>query len=300
MKSNLRRSMLYVPGDSRKMLQKSTMISSDVLLLNLEDGVASSQKNIARENIAESLKNANFGKREIVVRINPLDTETGLLDLAAIVPLRPDGICLPKVENTSQVIAADRAIRELETKHDMPEESIWLHAMIESAGGLLHSSEIALSSRRMASLIFGSADYVNDVRCQPGADRQELLLALQLIVLSARSAGIDAIDGPCFDVRNQDLLHQEAAQARRLGFDGKSALHPDQLAVINQVFDVTLEEIAWAERAIAELDAAENRGKALTTVEGKLLDNPHRAAAERILSRQNRQKQIDKVFTDLK
>jgi citrate lyase subunit beta / citryl-CoA lyase len=288
MKFNLRRSMLYVPGDSRKMLQKSTTISSDVLLLNLEDGVASSQKSIARENIAESLKDAKFGKREIIVRINPLDSGTGLLDLAAIVPLCPDGICLPKIETTSQIIAADRAIRELEVKHCMPEGGIRLHAMIESAGGLLHSSDIASSSRRMASLIFGSADYVNDVRCQPGADRQEMMLALQLIVLSARSAGIDAIDGPCFDVHNQDLLRQEAAQARRLGFDGKSALHPDQLAVINQIFDVTPEEIAWAERAIAELDAAENRGKALTTVDGKLLDNPHRAAAEQILRRQNR------------
>jgi citrate lyase subunit beta / citryl-CoA lyase len=288
MKSNLRRSMLYVPGDSRKMLQKSTAIATDALLLNLEDGVASSQKSAARENIAESLKNADFGRREVIVRINPPDTETGSLDLAAIVPLRPDGICLPKVETLSQIIAADRAIRELEIRHGLPEEGIQLHAMIESAAGLLHSSEIASSSLRMASLIFGSADYINDVRCQPGADRQELLLALQMIVLSARSAGIDAIDAPCFDVHNRDLLHQEAAQARRLGFDGKSALHPDQLAVINQVFDVSPEEIAWAERTIAELDAAENRGKALTTVDGKLLDNPHRAAAEGILRRQNR------------
>jgi citrate lyase subunit beta/citryl-CoA lyase len=299
MKSSLRRSILYVPGDSRKMLQKSTMISSDVLLLNLEDGVASSQKRIARENIAESLKNADFGNREIVVRINPPDTETGLLDLAAIIPLRPDGICLPKVENSARVIAVDRIIRELEVKYRMPEDGIRIHAMIESAAGLLRSSEIASSSRRMASLIFGSADFVSDVRCQPGADRNEMLFALQLIVLSARSAGIDAIDGPCFDVHNQDLLNQEAAQARRLGFDGKSALHPDQLAIINQIFDATPEEIVWAERAIAELDAAENRGKALTTVDGKLLDNPHRIAAERILRRQNRQKQNAADSTDL-
>jgi citrate lyase subunit beta/citryl-CoA lyase len=289
MKSNLRRSMLYVPGDSRKMLQKSTTIFSDVLVLNLEDGVALSQKSKARENIAYSLKNDDFGKHEIVIRINPLDSDSGSLDLTAMIPLRPDGICLPKVETTSQVIAADRAIRELEARHGMPEGGIGLHAMIESAKGLLHSEEIASSSRRMASLIFGSADFINDVRCQPGADRQELLLALQMIVLSARSAGIDAIDAPCFEVHNRDLLLQESVQARRLGFDGKSALHPNQLDVINQVFEVTPEEIAWAKKTIAELDAAEDRGKALTTVEGKLLDNPHRAAAEQILKRQKRQ-----------
>jgi citrate lyase subunit beta / citryl-CoA lyase len=195
---------------------------------------------------------------------------------------------LPKIESALQIETADSAIRELEIKHSVPEGSIELHAMIESASGLLRSAEIASSSRRMASLMFGSADYVTDVRCQPGEDRRELLLALQMIVIAARSAGINAIDAPCFDVHNRDLLYQEAAHARRLGFDGKSALHPDQLAVINQIFDVTAEEIAWAERTIAELDAAENRGKALTTVEGKLLDNPHRAQAERILSRKNR------------
>jgi citrate lyase beta subunit len=137
----------------------------------------------------------------------------------------------------------------------------------------------------MASLVFGSADYANDVRCWPGEDRQELLLALQMLVTSARSAGIDAIDSPCFDIRNYDLLRREAVQARRLGFDGKSALHPEQCRILNEVFDVTAEEIAWAEQALAGLDEAENRGKALTTLDGKLIENPHRAAAERILSR---------------
>jgi citrate lyase subunit beta/citryl-CoA lyase len=137
----------------------------------------------------------------------------------------------------------------------------------------------------MASLIFGSADFSSDVRCRPGGDRAEIGLALQMIVLSARSAGIDAIDAPCFDIRDPDLLQRESLQARRLGFDGKSALHPDQLEIVNRVFETTPEEIAWAERVLAGLDEAETRGKALTTVDGKLLDNPHRAAAERILKR---------------
>lgn len=288
MMANLRRSALYVPGDSAKMLQRSAAVPSDMLLLNLEDGIAWSQKGIARENVAGSLKSIDFGNREIVVRINPPGTEIGIGDLARIVPLRPNGICLPKVEKAAEIQAADNAITELEIRSGMPAGSIRLHAMIESAGGLLRSPEIAAASPRMSSLIFGSADYATDVRCQPGEDRLELLLALQAIVTSARSAGIDAIDAPCFDIRNRDLLRREAAHARRLGFDGKSAIHPDQLAIINQTFDVTPEEVAWAERAIAELDEAENRGKALTTFEGKLLENPHRAAAEHILSRRDR------------
>jgi citrate lyase subunit beta/citryl-CoA lyase len=284
---NFRRSALYVPGDSEKMLRRCATVSSDMLLLNLEDGVALSQKDMARDNVAKALQCIDFGAREIVVRINSLNTETGLRDLAGIVPHRPDGICLPKVENALEIRAADSAILELEVGKGISEGSIRLHAMIESARGLLHAQEIAAASPRMASFVFGSADYANDVRCRPGEDRLELLLALQMIVTSARAWGIDAIDAPCFEIHNRDLLRREAAHARRLGFDGKSALHPDQLAIINQVFDVTPEEIAWAERAIAELDEAENRGKALTTIGGKLLDNPHRAAAQRILSRRN-------------
>ena len=282
---NLRRSVLYVPGDSQKMLRRAAEVDSDVLLLNLEDGVALSQKDGARENIAEALQNTNFGARETVVRINSLNSMLGRNDLARIVPLHPDGICLPKVEKVADIKNAESAILELEVGNSLDKGSIRLHAMVESAAGLLHLPEIAVASDRMASLIFGSADYVTDIRCRPAEDRMELLLALQLIVASARSAAIDAIDAPCFDIRNRDLLEKESSHARRLGFDGKSALHPGQLEIINRVFDVASEEVAWAEMVLAELDQAETRGKALTTVGGKLLDNPHRAAAERILRR---------------
>jgi citrate lyase subunit beta/citryl-CoA lyase len=283
MRPAMRRSVLYVPGDSEKMLQKSAFFSADTLLLNLEDGVAGSQKEAARKNVANALKSINFGNRETVVRVNSLNTEDGLKDLSCIAPAQPDGICFPKIEKVADIENADSIISDLENRLGLPKGSIKIHMMVESAACVLHLPEIASASPRMASLILGTADYIADVRCQPGEDRQELLLALQTMVLSARAAGIDAIDGPCFDLRNHDLLSREASQARRLGFDGKSALHPNQLDEINRLFDVTPEEIAWAEMAIAELDEAENRGKALTTIEGKLFDNPHRVAAERIL-----------------
>jgi citrate lyase subunit beta / citryl-CoA lyase len=288
MKPCLRRSALYVPGDSSKMLQRSATISSDLLLLNLEDGVAASQKASARANIADALRSIDFGYRETVVRINPPNGEIGKLDVAEIVPARPDGICLPKVETAAEIRSADAAIREAEIRYGLPEGSIRIHAMIESAAGVMNSADIAAASSRMASLIFGSADYASDLRCLPGEDRQELLFAIQWIVTAARSAGIDAIDAPCFDLRNQDLLEKESIQARRLGYSGKSVLHPNQLEAINRIFDVTPEEIAWAEKTIAELDNAENnKGKALSTVDGILIDNPHRAIAERILSRRS-------------
>jgi citrate lyase beta subunit len=228
----------------------------------------------------------DYSGHETIVRINDLTSEIGKRDLAEIVPLCPDGICLPKIEQASEILAAVELVRELESGSGVIPGSIKLHAMIESAAGILHAAEIASASNRMASLIFGSADYEADVRCRPGEDRSEIALALQMLVLAARSAGIDAIDAPCFDTRNIDLLKRESIQARRMGFDGKSVLHPDQLEPINLIFDVTPEEIAWAEKVIAELDEAEKRGKALTTTDGgRLFDNPHRLAAERILSR---------------
>jgi citrate lyase subunit beta/citryl-CoA lyase len=226
--TGLRRSSLYVPGDSEKMLRKSLAASADLLLLNLEDGVAATRKDEARENVARALRSLDFGSKEIVVRINSIDSEIGRKDLAAIVPCRPDGICLPKVESAAGICSADTAVLELEQGYDVAEGELRFHAMIESARGLLQAPAVAAASPRMATLIFGSADFIKDVGCHPGEDRVELLLALEHIVLAARAAGLEAIDAPCFELRDQDRLRREAAQARRIGFDGKSALHPAQ------------------------------------------------------------------------
>jgi citrate lyase subunit beta/citryl-CoA lyase len=283
--TGLRRSALYVPCDSEKMIEKALEVPADLLLLNLEDGVTASRKDVARAQAVRALTTLNCGTRELVVRINSLDSEIGQCDLDAVVPCRPDGICLPKIESAGAIQAADRMLGALESRHALPAGGVKLHAMVESAAGMLCAREIAAASGRMASLIFGSADYCADARCLPGEDRLEMLLALQMIVAGARASSIDSIDAPCFDLHNSDLLRREATQARRFGFDGKSALRPGQLAILNEVFDVTTEEKAWAERVLAELESAEERGRALSTLEGRLIDNPHRSAAERIMRR---------------
>mgnify|MGYP000955101649 CR=1 FL=1 len=282
---DMRRSVLYVPCDSETKIGRAARIPADVLLFNLEDGVAASHKDAARAAIARALGGGGLGGREHVVRINSLASDTGARDLAAVVPGKPDGICLPKIEGAGQVEEADARIRDLEILHGIPEGTIGLHAMVESAAGVLAAAEIAAASPRMASLIFGSADFALDLRCRPGKDRAEFLLAMQMLVLAARAAGIDAIDAPCFDIRDPEQLRRESAAARRLGFDGKSALHPGQLDVIHEAFDVSPEDLAWAEKVLEELDAAERRGRALAVLDGTLVDNPHRAAALRILRR---------------
>lgn len=281
----LRRSALYVPGDNPRMIEKASTLPADMVILNLEDGVADSRKAEARAGVARALGTIDFGPREVVVRINSLSSATGVEDLRALVPCRLCGICLPKVEEASEILHADALIAELELKHGLAVSGVRLHAMIESAAGVVNAAAIARSSRRLSSLMFGSADYAKDVRCQVGPERTELWLALQMVVLAARAGGIDALDAPCFDVRNPELLSREALQARRLGFDGKSAIHPGQLDIINRIFDVTEEEIRWARTVLAELAGAESAGRGLTTLDGRLIENPHRIAAERILRR---------------
>ena len=283
--TGMRRSLLYVPGDSPKMLAKARECPADLMLYNLEDGVAPAAKDRARQNVVDVLKSADPDAHEVIVRINNLASETGLEDLAAVVPCRPHGICIPKVEEPDEIDHADAAIRELETRCGLAPGVTRLHAMIETAGGVLNAGKIARASARMTSLIFGSADYSAQVRCRPSANRMEMMLALQWIVTSARAAGIASIDAPCFDLENTELLRSESAQSRNIGFDGKSALHPRQLEIINTVFDVTEEEALWAERVIAELDAAEKKGRSLSTINGGLVDDPHRISAERILRR---------------
>ncbi|MBN2242189.1 MAG: CoA ester lyase [Acidobacteria bacterium] len=275
------------------MIRRSAAMPADLLLLNLEDGVAASRKEDARHTVARALEQMDFTGREVVVRINGLDSAMGRLDLAEVVSLRIDGICLPKIEKKEDIHAADAALRAMETRAGVAEGTVRLHAMIESAAGVLHAAEIAAASPRTASLIFGSADYASDIRCRPGQDRMEFLLAMQTMVLACRAAAVDAIDAPCFDIRNGDLLERESTQARCLGFDGKSALHPDQLPVINRVFGVTAAEVAWAEKVLAELLEAEKRGRALSTLDGSLIDNPHRAAALRILQRNDSKLNIE-------
>jgi len=283
--TRLRRSLLYVPCDSMKMLEKAAVLPADVILLNLEDGIAADRKELARANAVRALRSLDFGPREVVVRINMPTSATGRHDLEASVPCRPDGICLPKVERPGDVQAVDAALDVLESACSLAAGTIRIHAMIESAAGVLSAGAIAANSNRMTTLVFGSADFASDVRCTPGPDRTEMILALQTIVAAAHAASIDAIDAPCFEIRNLDLLRREAEQARRFGFDGKGAVHPDQIRPIHEVFNVTPEEAEWAERVMTELRDAESRGRALSTLEGFLIENPHRIAAERILRR---------------
>jgi citrate lyase subunit beta/citryl-CoA lyase len=278
--------LLYVPGDRDEMLARAPERGADALILNLEDAVAPARKEIARASVVLALNTLAFGRTEVIVRPNPVDSDAGFRDLLAVVPARPDALLLPKVRSAEEVRFAAWTLDRLETLHGSPDARIGLLCMIESAAGVLAAAEIARAHPRVRALVFGAADYAEDVGCVATEDRRTFLPALAQLVLAAHAAGIAAIDAPHMRPGDAQGLRAHALQARELGFDGKSAIHPAQLPVIHEVFSPAAEEIAWAKEVLAVLGAGADDslqwGAAL--LGGELVEAPHVMRARRILA----------------
>ena len=268
------------------MLERAGQRGADSLILNLEDAVAPANKAAARDAVVESLRTSDFGGCERIVRINPIGAAQGYRDLLAIVPAGPDSILLPKVRDPEEVRFAAWTIHRLEMMHDLPIGGIGLMCMIESAAGVLAAPRIAGCSERVEALIFGAADYTEDVGLTPSADRSNLIPPLTQVVLAARAAGISAIDAPHMLPADEEGLIAQARLARSLGFDGKSAIHPAQISTINAVFSPQPHEIIWARRVLSALalraDGSTGAGAAL--MDGELVEAPHVSRAQRILA----------------
>jgi citrate lyase subunit beta/citryl-CoA lyase len=291
--SRLRRSLIYVPGDREAMIAKAAQRGADGLILNLEDAVAPGNKELARNTVAQALAALDFGRAEIIVRINPLDTEIGYRDLLTIAPAKPDAILLPKVGSPEEVRFAAWTIARLEEMHGLPAGGIRLMCMIESASGVLAAAQIAGCHPRVAALLFGAADYSAEVGCAITPDGDPplgglpsggpLLYAQSQIVLASRAAGIDAIDTPYMRLDDPDGLARSSQRAHQLGFDGKSAIHPGQIGPINSIFSPTPEQIAWAERVLAALSGGDEAQLGAAVLDGQLIEAPHLARARRTL-----------------
>ena len=277
------------------MIAKAAQRGADGLILNLEDAVAPSNKELARNAVAQALAALDFGRAEVIVRINPLDTQTGYRDLLTIAPAKPDAILLPKVGSPEEVRFAAWTLARLEEMHGLPPGGIRLMCMIESAAGVLAAAQIAGCHARIAALLFGAADYSAEVGCaitpEATAAGGPLLLAQSQIVLASRAAGIDAIDTPHMRLDDPDGLARSSQRARQLGFDGKSAIHPGQIGAINSVFSPTSEQIAWAERVLAALPGGDGASMGApqlgaAILDGQLIEAPHLLRAHRILALQ--------------
>jgi citrate lyase subunit beta/citryl-CoA lyase len=272
--SPLRRSLLYVPGSAESMIRKVGSRGADVVILDLEDGVHPEQKAGARQQVARLYREVDFAGAEVLVRANPLGGEWGAGDLAMLAELRPAGVVSPKSEDPAEVERVDRALGR----------SLPLFLMVETAQGVLAAPSLARSSPRVAGLIFGAADFRESVRATAGPDELELHFARSQLVLAARAAEVEVFDTPWFDYRDSAGLAESAARARRLGFDGKSAIHPAQVAVINQVFSPSGPEIERARRIVEVMEAALGEGRHLASLEGELIEALHLRGARRILA----------------
>lgn len=274
-----RRSVLYMPGSNRRALVKGRELPADALILDLEDAVAPDAKAAGREEIAGALaERAAYGPRELVVRVNGLDTMWGHADLAAMAGAGADAILLPKVESADMV---RRAAAVLDNAGAPAELAIW--CMMETPRGILHAEAIA-DHPRVACLVMGTSDLTKDLMARHTALRLPMLPSLALCLLAARAAGIAIIDGVYLDLDDQDGLVAACEQGRDLGFDGKTLIHPKQIPAANAAFGPTDEAIRSAQRIIEAYGEALREGRGVTVLDGKLVENLHVTEARRIVA----------------
>ena len=265
--------MLFMPGSNARALEKARTLPADVLVLDLEDAVAPEMKLEARAQVAAAVKGGGYGYREIIVRVNALSTPWGRDDLAAAAAAGADAVLLPKVEAAETVNAAIAALG--------PAAAVW--CMLETPRGILNASAIAAASPRVNALVVGTSDLTNDLHARVTRERLPLLTSLQLCVLAARAAGITALDGVHLDLDDDAGFAAACRQAADFGFDGKTLIHPRQVAVANEVFAPAASDVDWARRVIAAHTDALARGRGVVVLDGRLIENLHVDDARRVL-----------------
>jgi citrate lyase subunit beta / citryl-CoA lyase len=265
-----RRSVLFLPGSNPRALEKARSLPADSLIFDLEDAVAPEVKDTARSGVAAALAIGGYAPRELVLRVNPLDTPWGHADLATAATLPIDAVLLPKVENAERVRLT---IALLDSLGAPPELSLW--CMIETPLGVLAAAEIAGASPRLGALVLGTSDLTKDLHARETRDRLPLMTALGLVLLAARAHGRAALDGVYLDLADAEGFAAVCRQGRDLGFDGKTVIHPQQIGPANATFTPTAEEVARARRIIAAYAAASAAGKGAARIEGRLVEALH-------------------------
>jgi citrate lyase subunit beta/citryl-CoA lyase len=275
-----RRSVLYMPGSNARALEKAKTLPADALILDLEDAVAPEAKETARKQVCEAVTRGGYGHREVIVRINALDTPWGAADIAAAAAAAPDAVLLPKPATGADIQRAEQALAKAAAA-----DKTRLWAMIETPLAILNLADIAATTRqagaRLACLVMGTNDLVKETRADLSANRRPALYWLSATVTAARAYRLDVLDGVYNTFRDADGLRRECVHSRRLGFDGKTLIHPDQIAIANEVFAPPPEEVAFARKIIAAFDRPENKGKGVITVEGRMVELLHAEISRR-------------------
>jgi citrate lyase subunit beta / citryl-CoA lyase len=278
-----RRSVLYMPGSNARAIEKAKTLPCDAVILDLEDSVAPEAKVAAREQVADAVKAGGFGAREVIVRINALDTQWWIDDLTAAAKAGPDAILIPKISKPSDLeevsahlvgIAADDAIK------------LW--AMVETPLGVINAAPIAAGAAapksRLACFVMGTNDLAKETQANQVPGRFPMLPWLSHCVISARAYGLDILDGVYNDLADMDGFRRECGQGDDLGFDGKTLIHPNQIEPCNAAFSPTPTELELAYRIIAAFDLPENRNKGVVQVGGRMVERLHAEMARRTVA----------------
>jgi len=282
------RSILFVPAVRPRFIEKAPSVGADAVCVDLEDSVAPGDKPRAREELREVLPAMPRTGYQLLVRVNGLDT--GLLeeDLAAVVGPHLDGISLPKAHSPEVVRQADAYLTFLEKTQGLPPGQVRIVPWIESARAVMRAPEILRASPRVVTASFGAEDFTADMGVQRTRGSQEVLWARSAAAVACRAAGVWAVDTPQPDFRDMEHLREDAWFARSIGYGGKYCIHPDQVAVVNEVFGPTQGELEWAVKVVEAYREGEARGIGAVSLEGEMIDRPVLVRAERLLEWANR------------
>lgn len=266
-----RRSLLYVPAISEKMIRKSEELKPDAIIFDLEDAVLPDKKNEARETLQKSLRKIKTQGKEIIIRVNDINTEWFEKDIE-IVSEEVDAILIPKVQKGEDIKMVERKLHDVKKNKGIKKE-IFIMAMIERPLAILNIKEIVEATELLSALMFGPADLSKEMGCE---NSDETLLPLKIILIAgAKTKGLDVIDGPYFQIKDTEGLKNDCIRAKRYGFNGKQALHPVQIPVINQVFSPSKEEIERAKRIIEKFEKTVEEGKGVAVLNGEVIERLH-------------------------
>jgi citrate lyase subunit beta/citryl-CoA lyase len=278
-----RRSFLFMPGSNARALEKARTLAADGFIFDLEDAVAPDAKAAARAQIADAVTSRGYGRREILVRINGLDTSWWLDDVGMVARAHPDGIVIPKLQSPDQLKAIADRLGDINADHAI---RVW--AMIETPLGVLHAEDIAAQARdfemRLEGFIIGPNDIARETRMRMVEGRAPMLPALSNCIFAARAHGIDILDGVYNDFSDADGFVRECAQAREMGFDGKTLIHPSQIEACNAAFTPAADEVARAREILAAFEKPENAGRGAIQLNGQMVERLHMEMARRTVA----------------
>ena len=276
-----RRSVLYMPGSNARALEKARTLPADALILDLEDAVAPDAKEEARTQVVAAVKEGGYGKRELIIRVNGMDTPWGMDDIKAAVAAKPDAILVPKVNSAEDVMRADKALSDAGA-----DASMQLWCMIETPLAILNIQAIAAkaASTRMTVWVMGTNDIAKELRAAHTPDRVPMLASLGLSIIAARAYGIIALDGVYNDIKNEEGFVAICEQGRDMGFDGKTLIHPSQVLPCNVIFSPDEATVAFARQTIAAFELPENKGKGVLKVDGRMVEILHAEIAKRTVA----------------